>query len=167
MDGSTRHGLWTQWSQDGRVLVKDEYEHGRLVRQNGRLISTFGHGPEADHAFYIRHSPQVAVVRVVEILPVPGRALDPGTVIFEVVEPLRGEPAGRVSGYALSLSAAAVEVGTVAIAGIEPGPHEVQEFGFPPQHVEGAVTGVITVSSVEQARQQARTLVPGDRFIEP
>ncbi|MCP3142260.1 toxin-antitoxin system YwqK family antitoxin [Pyxidicoccus xibeiensis] len=161
MEGNTFHGLWTEWFEDGRVLVTKEYEHGRLVRQNGRLMSTFGDGPKADHAFYIQRSRQVAIVRVVDILPGLQTALDPGTVIFEVLEPLRGTPAGRVSGHVGSVTTTGVEVGTVALAGIEPEPHDVKEVMHPPQRVEGRVTGVIIVPSVEQARQQARTLGPG------
>lgn len=161
MEGNSPQGLWTEWFEDGRVLATKEYEQGRVVRYNGQPFSGFGDGSEDDQAFYIQRAPQVAIVRVTELLAGMPSALDPGTVIFEVVEPLRGKPVGRFGGSVLSLSSSGMKVGMVAIAGIALEPYEVSDFINPSQKLQGYVTGVIPFPSVEEARKQARTRVPG------
>ena len=161
MEGNIPQGLWTEWFEDGRVLATKEYEQGRVVRYDGRPFSGFGVASEHDQAFYIQRAPQVAIVRVTELLADMPSAMDPGTVIFEVVEPLRASRWAASVAASSHSSSSGMKVGMVAIAGIAPEPDEVSDLINPPQKLQGYVTGVIPFPSVEEARKQAHTRVPG------
>jgi hypothetical protein len=158
-----RHGDWTRWSETGEVVAREHYAHDRRVRQEGRAVLSFT--GDDDVVGHLRRAPHVAVVRMVACHATePPRAMLPQDALFEVVETVRGTPGARV--FVHQLSGCPLEVGAVAIASVAPrrqrrpvpwgsGRGAMRDEG---PWVDGAVTAVLQVPGLEQAREDVRRL---------